>query len=413
MRCMETFGQALRRLRQQAGLSQAELSRATKWSQSQISRAESGNSVPDESTTRLLDTVLQAGGLLLTLQQHDRRGVLVPPERAERAPDLVLPTDDPWSVSDVARRLHRTDVGPQTLEQLRGTVEDLCCEYPWRDPATLRGEAKVWLEYTAKLLDSRVTLREHRELLVAAGWLTLLIGCLEYDMGLKRPAEISRNAAFQLGRETGHGEIIAWSHELSAWFALTQDRLRSVPSYARAGQQAAPQASVAVQLAAQAAKAHARMGDHDQVQKMLDEGFRLLDKHDHPSRPENHFVIDPTKWDFYAMDCYRLVGEHKKAAEHAHEVIHLAQRPDGTERSPMRALEARLTLAIIALREGDLEAAQSWTEVALSTDRRSVMSLAMLTGEMVSELRHRHDNDPAAAALLDQLLTARRALPPA
>ncbi|QTR06033.1 helix-turn-helix transcriptional regulator, partial [Saccharothrix algeriensis] len=47
---METFGDALRRLRMAARLSQAELAKAAAWSQSQVSRAESGRFVPDEAT---------------------------------------------------------------------------------------------------------------------------------------------------------------------------------------------------------------------------------------------------------------------------------------------------------------------------------------------------------------------------
>jgi hypothetical protein len=83
------------------------------------------------------------------------------------------------------------------------------------------------------------------------------------------------------------------------------------------------------------------MGDKATVQSTLDHGFRLLAKHENPTRPENHFVIDPTKWDFYAMDCYWLVGDNKRASEHAREVIRLSQRADGTDKSPMRASEAR------------------------------------------------------------------------
>jgi hypothetical protein len=197
------------------------------------------------------------------------------------------------------RKMRRTDVGKETIEQLEVVVEQLCCEYAWRDPDELRRDAKSWLQYISQLLDGPCTLRDHRDLLVNAGWLMLLIGCLDYDLGRVRQAELTRVAAQGLGKETGHGEIVAWSFELSAWFALTQGRLRSVADYAEAGTKAAPNASVAVQLAAQSAKAQARMGDKESVQSTLDHGFRLLAKHEHPTRPENHFVIDPTKWDFY------------------------------------------------------------------------------------------------------------------
>jgi hypothetical protein len=236
---------------------------------------------------------------------------------------------------------------------------------------------------------------------VIAGWLSLLIGCLNYDLGLARHAETARTAAFQLGREAGHGEIVAWSYEMSAWFAITQGRLRSVSDYVEAGINAAPHASVAIQLAAQAAKAQARMGNRSEVRRALDQGARLLDGHEQPLRPENHFVIDPTKWDFYAMDCYRIARDDAHAAENAHEILRLSARPDGTDRSPMRASEARLTLSIVSLRDGNIDGATEWAHQAFTTDRKSINSLSTVADELYHETRAQYGDDPATSALND------------
>jgi hypothetical protein len=40
-------------------------------------------------------------------------------------------------------------------------------------------------------LDSRLTLAQHREVLVLAGRLALLVGCVEYDMRDARSAEVT------------------------------------------------------------------------------------------------------------------------------------------------------------------------------------------------------------------------------
>ena len=40
-----------------------------------------------------------------------------------------------------------------------------------------------------------------RDLLVAGGWLALLVGCLEHDMGMESAAETTRAAAVSLGLE--------------------------------------------------------------------------------------------------------------------------------------------------------------------------------------------------------------------
>ena len=53
----------------------------------------------------------------------------------------------------------------------------------------------------------------------------------------------------------------------------------------------------------------------------------------------------------------------------ATEVIEAATDFDGTERAPMRIAEARMTLGVVAAREGELELAIQHGERALSNER--------------------------------------------
>ncbi|UUU44152.1 hypothetical protein [Streptomyces sp. NBC_00162] len=83
----------------------------------------------------------------------------------------------------------------------------------------------------------------------------------------------------------------------------------------------------------------------------------------------------PAKFDFYAMDCYRLVGEDELARALTEEVLRAGTDFDGTERSPpMRNAEARVTLEVTAAREGDSEQALVMGERALEGERQSVPS---------------------------------------
>jgi hypothetical protein len=70
-----------------------------------------------------------------------------------------------------------------------------------------------------------------------------------------------------------------------------------------------------------------------------------------PDNLDNHFVVDPAKFDFYAMDCYRIVGEDQLADIAAHEVIASSTDFDGTLRKPMRVPEAEITLGVLAARQ--------------------------------------------------------------
>lgn len=58
-------------------------------------------------------------------------------------------------------------------------VADLLYRACPRASATeLRAHNKQWLSYFARLLHGRLTLVQHRKLLVTIGWLALLLGCM-------------------------------------------------------------------------------------------------------------------------------------------------------------------------------------------------------------------------------------------
>ena len=152
---------------------------------------------------------------------------------------------------------------------------------------------------------------------------------------------------------------------------LTTGDYHGVVAAARHGTDVAPHHAVAVQLAAQEAKAWARIGDRRQTEVALDRGRRLLDSLPYPDNLDNHFVVDPTKFDFYAMDCYRMLAEDKMAENLADEVIRASTDFDGTERAPMRLAEARITLGVVAARQGDLEQAVHHGKQALNGRRKS------------------------------------------
>jgi hypothetical protein len=190
---------------------------------------------------------------------------------------------------------------------------------------------------------------------------------------------------------------------MTCWFALTQGRYRQVIEAARAGRAMAPHDAVSVQLAGQEAKAWARMGDRRQVELALERGRVLLESLPYPDNIDNHFTVDPDKFDFYAMDCHRRVGEDAMATMHAHEVIRKSTAPDGSLRSPMRAAEAHTTLAVAAARGGDLDGAIEVGTAALEIPRQSMPSLLMVTGDLVTELRHRYSREPGAADYFERI----------
>jgi hypothetical protein len=119
-------------------------------------------------------------------------------------------------------------------------------------------------------------------------------------------------------------------------------------------------------------------------------------------------VVDPTKFDFYAMDCYRHLGDDRIAESLATEVIEAATDFDGIERAPMRIAEARITLGVVAARQGELELAIQHGQRALSNERKSLPSLIMVSRDLTRVLKDRYPNEPVTKSYLDELSTISR-----
>jgi transcriptional regulator with XRE-family HTH domain len=382
------FPATMRRLREHRGLSLRDLAKVTFYGKSYLGELETGGKTPTVEAAARIDEALAADGALAEMV------TLTPPTPAERARMC--------ETAELVARVRASDASPATIDALHAAAFELCCEYPWRDAAALRNEAWRWMREVVRLRRS-ASLRAHRDLLTIAGWLGLLVGCLEEDMGLHAAAETTRTAAASLGEDAGNAEITAWAWEMAAWFALTQGRYLDVAAAAAAGQAVAGQRTVAVQLIAQEAKARARMGDHGALRAVLDRGRTLLDRFPRPARPEHHFIIDPDKWDFYAMDAFRLAGDNTRAAHHARQVLALGTAADGTERAPMRMSEAKLTLGIVAARAGELEEAVDVGRSAFRAGRRSLPQFVMIARELNSELSRRYPREPETAGFRDAL----------
>jgi tetratricopeptide (TPR) repeat protein len=73
----------------------------------------------------------------------------------------------------------------------------------------------------------------------------------------------------------------------------------------------------------------------------------------------------------------------------------------------MRIAEARVTLGVVAAREGDLEEALAYGRRAISGDRKSLPSLATASQDLASIMEKKYPNKPEAREYLDQLRAIR------
>jgi hypothetical protein len=313
---------------------------------------------------------------------------------------------------ELAQMAEVSNIGPGTLETIEEAVELLCCAYTSTSPSVLRDRTKKRLKYVLDLINGPVTLHQHRELLVQAGWLAALLGCVHYDIGEPEPAEAARLAAYQMGKQTGHGELMGWAYEMSAWFALVEGRFEDVIEAAQAGQAVAGTSSAMVQLTLQEAKGYARLGPgYDRgARQALERGAQVLGQVPMPGRPEHHFVFDHGKWIFYASTVYAWQGDDDRAEEHATEVLTRHTRADGTSNAPMRCASVRIDLGMVHARRGDLDGAVQEGLEAFGYRRRSLTDLVARGDDLASVLTDRFPEDPLAVPFHERLMDAKRAL---
>ena len=353
-------------------------------------RWESGRVHPDVEYQRMIASMFGTVSGAMFAEPRSPHAVLTSAVGDADTPDLLA-------------RIRASAVDHATLEAMRLTVDRLCSDYPSVPAHQLLIEARSWMHRVGDLLEHRVTLDQHRELLSISGTLALLVGCLEMDAGAGTRAEATRRSALELGTEADDRDVIGWSHEMTAWFGLTRGDYAAVLRAVEAGTEAAGERGVSVQLYAQAAKAWSRIGDRGKVEVALERGRRLLEGLPAPHDPDHHFEVDPTKFDYYAMDVYRKVGEDGRADALADEVLSRVTDWSGRVIAPMRAAEANITKGVVAARADDLEGAVTYGQMALEGDRKSLPSLLMVSQELGETLISRYPRESLTREYVDEL----------
>jgi hypothetical protein len=265
------FSATLQRLRQelaeQPAVTQAEFGRRVYASGSKVSAIERGQLRPDAAFVEACERELPAGGILramlpLVIREWEywaRLGT-TPPTGGLLAPDGIAPPGEvaatPAELADVAfleaaadgaveavelaREAEASDLGAGTLENIDLAVDRLRRSYASAPPTLLIPRVQARLRGLRRLHTGRINLAQRQQLLVAGGWLATLLATLEFDAGDQPAAEDSRDAALQLGKAAGHQEIMAWSFELLAWFALVNHQPRQALDLAQQGLTLAP-----------------------------------------------------------------------------------------------------------------------------------------------------------------------------
>ncbi|GLH97331.1 helix-turn-helix domain-containing protein [Phytohabitans aurantiacus] len=345
------FPSELRRLRQERGLSVRGLAALAHQSHGHISDLESGRRAPLPDVTERLETALGvATGTLAALAE------------------TRIEDDDGLDAVELARRVTASDVR-SALPRLEGAVDGLAMAYARRPPEELLPRARRNLDYVGELLDKRKTLDEHRRLLVAGGWLSLLAATLRIDLRHRRAADSHLTTARELAEQAEHREIQAWCWETEAWDVLTTGDYARAVALSQQAQDVAPAGSSAlIQATAQEGRAWARMGRGKETRDALGRVERLVSPLPRPERPEHHYQYDPAKALSYTATTLAWVGDAGAEAYARTALDELEAANDGVQR-PRRIASARLDLGLALLAAEKVDEAADAARLAITSGR--------------------------------------------
>jgi transcriptional regulator with XRE-family HTH domain len=330
---VSAFPGELRRRREQRGLSYRQLAALSTVSSSQISDLEKGQRRPTREIAAALDAAL------------DARGTLSATLRAP-APDDV---EGEFEALELAQRAAASDVSDTTLDRLDGIADRMAMSYATTPPVELLPKVRRHLRYVDQLLAGRMTLIQHRRLLIAGGWLSLLRATLHVDLQQRAASAAHLETATELAEQAGNLEIAAWCLETQAWDALTLGDFRQAVELARHAQDIAPAGgSAIVQATAQEGRAWARLGDQAATRDALRRVEHLAEHRPVPAHPEHHYQYDPGKMHAYTATTLAWAGD--PAAERVAREVLAELEQEGAR--PRRIASARLDLGL-ALLSGD------------------------------------------------------------
>ncbi|TDC94030.1 helix-turn-helix domain-containing protein [Saccharopolyspora aridisoli] len=360
----ESFGQALRRHRRAAGLSQAQLAQELHLDQGNLSRYENDRQRPEPATVRALDALLCAGGELRALANATTPQ---PATRGIPAAGAIHPSDE-TDAMELARRVAASDISTETLAQLEMAFDDLATAYPASSPHDLLPRLREHLGYISQLIDApRKTLAAHRHLLVLGGWFSLLAATVHIDLNQHAPATARLRTAAGLATHAEQDEIRAWCYETEAWRTLTGGDYRRAAELSQHAQSIAPSGSSAeIQATAQEGRAWARLGEADATYRTVERVHSLSAHLPKPVPAEHHYRYDPGKAAAYTATTLAWLGD-PEGEQHARQVIERFRPTNDSQPWPRRYATAHVDLALCTARNGRLDEAADAAHTAIES----------------------------------------------
>jgi tetratricopeptide (TPR) repeat protein/DNA-binding transcriptional regulator YiaG len=308
---------------------------------------------------------------------------------------------------EFTRMAGTSGVGAGTFDHLEAVLSELRRSYYEQPSAEQFAVARAYRTRVQELIQGRHTFSEGRQLYVDAALLDeVLIWCAQ-DLGDALTAEAYAIDCLEHADQAGHDELCAWAADQMASIAIYANRPERAASAARRGIERAPAAHpVAVRLRAQAARAHARLGQRDECERSFSQAQDLYDRL--PSTTPIRFGEDTRVQADQALTSHPAsshiwLADFKRAKRYAEQAVTLHEATPAGSRDLRREAIARIDLGIALAELGVADEAIGQGRLALASPRVSESSsVRSRAAELDAVLTRRYPQVSAAREFHEQ-----------
>jgi len=305
-------------------------------------------------------------------------------------------------------------LGAGDLQQLEHAVQHYASVFRRTLPETLYPELLGVRLRVGELLSGPLTLAQHRDLLVTAGWLSNLLGLLCFDLGDHLAAGAWCTDVEKRANDATHPELAAWAAQTRVLMAFYSGNAREAVTYAQKGQTLAPLGTVAhAKLVAQEMRAWAQLRDAREVGNVRRRAEQAIAKLPAETPTQGAFSISRAGDPPYTATSLLLLGRFQEAEAITRQVIsshYGVGGRNGPGEHPAGFALAHLRLALALAGLSQLDEAHDAGRIALAAPR-PVRSVVVLAGELDRALTRSFGTTLQARDFHERYVTAARRTP--
>ncbi len=268
-----------------------------------------------------------------------------------------------------------SNVGSDSLEQLRGETGRLAVAYLQQPLSEILGDIVALQDHTFGLLEGRQRPRETRDLYVVGGLASGMLAKAAHDLRDPQLAMTHARTALLCARNAEQAALIAWVHGLQSLITYWADRPREALQYAQSGQEIPGlTGTVGIWLASLEARAWSALGNGNASRDAIERAGNMrehviADDLDNVggmcyfSRPRELYYAADASASLPSADDKELIGT---AISHATEAVAAYENALPDERSFSGEAGSRTDLAMALIRAGEIEGASEAVQPVLA-----------------------------------------------